>query len=200
MIYFEWKKIWLGKLTQLAIIGCAMFFIFCVFSNTAQTNAIRDDGTTVSGMDAIRVMKERNIPIELTQAETERIMNEYLDYTKNPDTGSDNAAYFYLSEDMYRTWYQPNNHHNDDCPVSGKEDLLPAFTISVIYWLLLRGQRFPVFSLCFSKRTVFQQTVYLVLIPRNSCLLNIASQVLFKYLLERHFRFIRIAVNSVDHS
>ena len=74
-----------------------MFFIFCVFSNTAQTNAIRDDGTTVSGMDAIRVMKERNIPIELTQAETERIMNEYLDYTKNPDTGSDNAAYFYLS-------------------------------------------------------------------------------------------------------
>ena len=108
MIYFEWKKIWLGKLTQLAIIGCAMFFIFCVFSNTAQTNAIRDDGTTVSGMDAIRVMKERNIPIELTQAETERIMNEYLDYTKNPDTGSDNAAYFYLSEDLYRMWYQPN--------------------------------------------------------------------------------------------
>ena len=108
MICFEWKKIWLGKLTQLAIIGCAMFFIFCVFSNTAQTNAIRDDGTTVSGMDAIRVMKERNIPIELTQAETERIMNEYLDYTKNPDTGSDNAAYFYLSEDLYRMWYQPN--------------------------------------------------------------------------------------------
>lgn len=107
IIKYEWKKIWKTRLTQISVIGCSLFLVFCVYSSIVQITATDQNGQTVRGMQAVKVLKD--IPQqELTQNRVNEIVDQYLEYTNNPDTSSNNEAYHYLSEEKYNTFYQPN--------------------------------------------------------------------------------------------
>ena len=51
-------------------------------------------------MSGIQARKEQNETVVLTQEETDRIVREYLAYTTDSATNSDNPGYLYLSEKM----------------------------------------------------------------------------------------------------
>ena len=108
MIKYEWKKIWKSRLTQISVIGCCLFLVFCVYSSIIQITATDQNGQTVSGMQAVEVLKDTQQRQELTQDRVNEIVNQYLEYANNPDTNSNNEAYHYLSEEKYRTFYQSN--------------------------------------------------------------------------------------------
>ena len=108
MIKYEWKKIWKSRLTQISVIGCCLFLVFCVYSSIVQITATDQNGQTVSGMQAVEVLKDTQQRQELTQDRVNEIVNQYLEYANNPDTNSNNEAYHYLSEEKYRTFYQSN--------------------------------------------------------------------------------------------
>ncbi len=107
MIWYEWKRIWQSRLTQFAVIGCVLFLLFCTWSGIRQIQTTDGKGNQVTGMAAVKALKgtER---IVLDQETVTAVMKEYLDYTENPDTSSDDPELQYLSEKMYRTWYLPN--------------------------------------------------------------------------------------------
>lgn len=107
MICYEWKKIWQNRLTQLMMLGISLFFVFCIISNVSQTEGLLEDGSRTYGMSGIRARKEQNETVVLTQEETDRIVGEYLTYTTDSATNSDNPGYLYLSEKMYRSYYLP---------------------------------------------------------------------------------------------
>ena len=107
MIWYEWKRIWQSRLTQFAVIGCILFLLFCTWSNIRQIQTTDGEGNQVTGMAAVKALKETE-RITLDQETVTAIMQEYLDYTENPDTSSDAPELQYLSEKMYRTWYLPN--------------------------------------------------------------------------------------------
>ena len=107
MIWYEWKRIWQSRLTQFAVIGCILFLLFCTWSNIRQIQTTDGEGNQVTGMAAVKALKETE-RITLDQETVTAIMREYLDYTENPDTSSDDPELQYLSEKMYRTWYLPN--------------------------------------------------------------------------------------------
>ena len=107
MICYEWKKIWQNRLTQLMMLGISLFFIFCVISNVSQTVGLLEDGSRAYGLSGIQARKEQNETVVLTQEETDRIVREYLAYTTDSATNSDNPGYLYLSEKMYRSYYLP---------------------------------------------------------------------------------------------
>ena len=50
MIRYEWKKIWNSRLTQISVIGCSLFLIFCVYSSITQIEATDPDGRTAACM------------------------------------------------------------------------------------------------------------------------------------------------------
>lgn len=108
MIKYEWKKIWKSRLTQISVIGCCLFLVFCVYSSIIQITATDQNGQTVSGMQAVEVLKDTQQRQELTQDRVNEIVNQYLEYVNNPGTNSNNEAYHYLSEEKYKTFYQPN--------------------------------------------------------------------------------------------
>lgn len=108
MIKYEWKKIWGNRLTQLSVIGCSLFLIFCVYSSIVQIAATDKSGQTFYGMSAIEVMKETQQKTELTQEKVDELVNQYLGYTADSKTNSDNGSLYYLSEDIYKTFYLPN--------------------------------------------------------------------------------------------
>ena len=108
MIRYEWKKIWNSRLTQISVIGCSLFLIFCVYSSITQIEAADPDGRTVRGMDAAQVMKDTQQRVTLTQDRVDEIAAQYLAYTKDPSTSSGSETYHYLSEETYNTFYQPN--------------------------------------------------------------------------------------------
>lgn len=58
MIKYEWKKIWGSRLTQLSIIGCSLFLLFCVYSSITQIMATDKNGEVFYGMSAVDVMKD----------------------------------------------------------------------------------------------------------------------------------------------
>ena len=107
MICYEWKKIWQNRLTQLMMLGISLFFVFCIISNVSQTEGLLEDGSRTYGMSGIQARKEQNETVVLTQEETDRIVREYLAYTTDSATNSDNPGYLYLSEKMYRSYYLP---------------------------------------------------------------------------------------------
>ena len=107
MIWYEWKRIWQSRLTQFAVIGCILFLLFCTWSNIRQIQTTDGEGNQVTGMAAVKALKETE-RITLDQETVTAIMQEYLDYTENPDTSSDDPELQYVSEKMYRTWYLPN--------------------------------------------------------------------------------------------
>lgn len=107
MIKYEWKRY--GKQTNTNISYRMLFiFDFCVYSSIIQITAIDQNGQTVSGMQAVEVLKDTQQRQELTQDRVNEIVNQYLEYANNPDTNSNNEAYHYLSEEKYRTFYQSN--------------------------------------------------------------------------------------------
>ena len=106
MIWYEWKRIWQSRLTQFAVIGCILFLLFCTWSNIRQIQTTDSEGNQVTGMAAVKALKETE-RITLDQETVTAIMQEYLDYTENPATSSDDSKLVYLSEEMYRTWYLP---------------------------------------------------------------------------------------------
>lgn len=106
MIWYEWKRIWQSRLTQFAVIGCILFLLFCTWSNIRQIQTTDSGGNQVTGMAAVKALKETE-RITLDQETVTAIMQEYLDYTENPATSSDDSKLVYLSEEMYRTWYLP---------------------------------------------------------------------------------------------
>ena len=109
MIWYEWKRIWQSRLTQFAVIGCILFLLFCTWSNIRQIQTTDSEGNQVTGMAAVNALKETE-RIVLDQETVTSLMQEYLDYTENPDTSSDDPKLEYLSEKMYRTWYLPNRN------------------------------------------------------------------------------------------
>lgn len=108
MIKYEWKKIWTSRLTQLSVIGCSMFLIFCVYSSIIQMTSTDTNGEKHSGLDAIEVLKDTQKRIDLTQEMVDKLVRQYLKYTINPKTSSNNESYQYLTEEIYKTFYLPN--------------------------------------------------------------------------------------------
>lgn len=108
MIKYEWKKIWTSRLTQISVIGCSLFLVFCVCSSIFQITATDENGQTVSGMTAVEVLQNTQQRQELTQDRVNEIVDQYLEYINNPDTSSNNEAYHYLSQEKYSTFYLPN--------------------------------------------------------------------------------------------
>ncbi len=108
MIKYEWKKIWTSRLTQLSVIGCSMFLIFCVYSSIIQMTSTDTNGEKFSGLDAIEVLKDTQKRIDLTQEMVDKLVRQYLKYTINPITSSNNESYQYLTEEIYKTFYLPN--------------------------------------------------------------------------------------------
>ena len=107
MIWYEWKRIWQSRLTQFAVVGCILFLLFCTWSNIRQIQTTDSEGNQVTGMAAVKALKETE-RITLDQETVTTIMQEYLDYTEDSATSSDDPELEYLSEEMYRTWYLPN--------------------------------------------------------------------------------------------
>ena len=108
MIKYEWKKIWTSRLTQISVIGCSLFLVFCVCSSFFQITATDENGQTVSGMTAVEVLQNTQQRQELTQDRVNEIVDQYLEYINNPNISSNNEAYHYLSQEKYSTFYLPN--------------------------------------------------------------------------------------------
>ena len=79
MIWYEWKKIWGSRLTQLSVLGCALFLLFCAWSNVSQIFAEDEQGNMVTGIQAEEILKQVQKSQVLTQEHIEGIMQEYLD-------------------------------------------------------------------------------------------------------------------------
>ena len=107
MLWYEWKRIWQSRLTQLTVIGCGAFLVFCVWSSIVQMTAVDMNGNQVSGMQAAEVLQDTQERITLDQETVNKLLEEYISYTEDPQTGSDDPDLLYLSEEIYRTWYLP---------------------------------------------------------------------------------------------
>ena len=93
---YEWKKIWGSRMNQLTVLGCSMFLLFCVYSVIAQTSAIDENGNSVYGTEAAKVLKE--LPtVPVTQETVQRTIREYLDCTEDPATNSDREELDFLN-------------------------------------------------------------------------------------------------------
>ena len=108
MIWYEWKRIWGSRLTQFAVFGCALFLAFSVFSNIRLISETDADGQKVTGLEAVQVQKENRKEVTLDQETVDAVVDEYLAYTEDPATSSDDRDLAYLSEEMYVKWYLPN--------------------------------------------------------------------------------------------
>lgn len=107
LIKYEWKKIWGSRLNQLAVLGCGLFLLFCVYSVFVQVSATDDNGKRVSGTEAMKIVKE-TYAVPFPQEWADKLMKEFVDYTNRPDTSSDNEDLDYLSEEMYESYYLKN--------------------------------------------------------------------------------------------
>ena len=62
----------------------------------------------MSGLEAVQVQKENRREVTLDQETVDAVVDEYLAYTEDPATSSDDRDLAYLSEEMYVKWYLPN--------------------------------------------------------------------------------------------
>lgn len=108
LIKYEWKKIWGSRLNQLAAAGCCLFLLFCVCSTLAQSYARDENGKPVYGAEAIKIIRETTDVVPFTQEWVNGVMKEFVDYTNNPKTASDNPDLNFLSEEMYTSYYWKN--------------------------------------------------------------------------------------------
>lgn len=96
MIRYEWKKIWGSRLTQMSVLGCSLFLLFCTWANIRQVYAVDSQGTTYYGLSAKEILKQTEEKKVLDQETVEGIMQEYLDraerikeVSSEPETASD---------------------------------------------------------------------------------------------------------------
>ena len=82
MIKYEWKKIWTSRLTQISVIGCSLFLVFCVCSSIFQITATDENGQTVSGMTAVEVLQNTQQRQELTQDRVNEIVDQYWNISR----------------------------------------------------------------------------------------------------------------------
>ena len=110
MIWYEWKKIWGSRLTQLSVLGCALFFLFGAWSNVSQIFAEDEQGNMVTGIQAEEILKQVQKNQVLTQEHIEGIMQEYLDEAEriyeeedDPEAASDlvRKAVYMPRKDLY---------------------------------------------------------------------------------------------------
>lgn len=107
LVRYEWKKIWGSRLNQLTVLGCCLFLLFCVYSVIVQTYAVDEKGNSVSGMEAVKTLKE--LPtVQVTQENVEQFMQKYLDCTEDPQTNSRKEETDFLNEELYGTLYRRN--------------------------------------------------------------------------------------------
>lgn len=109
LVKYECRKILGSRLTKISIIGCCLFILFCVYSSITQITAVDENGNTASGIQAVENMKQTRKSQILNQYNIDTIVKEYLDYINNPATGSDKENMRYLSENMYKSYFLPNN-------------------------------------------------------------------------------------------
>lgn len=79
MIRYEWKKIWSSRLTQLSVLGCTLFLLFCTWAELRQISAWDSQGNQHSGTAAKEILKQTQLRQELDQESVEGIMEEYLE-------------------------------------------------------------------------------------------------------------------------
>lgn len=79
MIRYEWKKIWGSRLTQLSVLGCAVFLLFSAWANVSQVSAVDGQGNMVTGIQTRELLKQTQKSQVLTQENVEHIMRGYLD-------------------------------------------------------------------------------------------------------------------------
>lgn len=108
MIRYEWKKIGKSLLTKFILAGTGLFFLLNFVSGIAQTEATDYHGEQYSGIPAIRVLKETQSFGELSQAQVDKIVGQYLEYQNDPQTRSDNPMYENLSKEVYCSFFVPN--------------------------------------------------------------------------------------------
>lgn len=108
LIYYEWQRIWMGKLVKLSLIGCCLFIAFCVYSSISQVSATGTDGVTYSGLKGADILKETRPEQILDESRVKAIMTEYLEYTVDPETSTDMEKFQFLSEEAYLKYYLPN--------------------------------------------------------------------------------------------
>lgn len=108
MIRYEWKKIGKSLLAKFILAGAGLFFLLNFVSGIAQTEATDYHGEQYSGIPAIRVLKETQSFGELSQAQVDKIVGQYLEYQNDPETRSDNPMYEYFSEEVFRSFVVPN--------------------------------------------------------------------------------------------
>lgn len=96
MIRYEWKKIWSSRLTQLSVLGCTLFLLFCTWAELRQISAWDSQGNQHSGTAAKEILKQTRSRQELNQEAVEGIMEEYLEKAgeiaeaeENPEAASD---------------------------------------------------------------------------------------------------------------
>ena len=107
MIWYEWKRIWGSRLTQFAVLGCALFLAFSVFSNIRLISETDADGQKVTGLEAVQVQKENRKEVTLDQETVDAVVDEYLAYTEDPAPSSDDRGLAHLSDEMSVKWYLP---------------------------------------------------------------------------------------------
>lgn len=108
MIWYEWKRILKSRLTQMAVIGCGLLLIFCSGSNIWALSEVDENGNIVNGLEAAALSKEQRPQTVLDQETVDEYVETYLRYTDDPGTSSDDRELYYLSEEIYLTWFLPN--------------------------------------------------------------------------------------------
>lgn len=82
MMWYEWKKIWGSRLTQMSVLGCTLFLLFCAWSNIRTISATDSQGHQIYGLSAKKILKQNEARKKLDQNTVEEIMQEYLDGAK----------------------------------------------------------------------------------------------------------------------
>lgn len=115
MIRYEWKKIWGSRLTQLSVLGCALFLLFCTWANIRGLHATDAQGNQVWGLPAKEILKQNQTRMVLDQATVEGVMQEYLDQAEQvleeagEPADSENISDT-VSDKIWRTVYSPRGH------------------------------------------------------------------------------------------
>ena len=105
MIRYEWKKIWASRLTQLSVLGCTLFLLFCTWAELRQISAWDSQGNQHSGIAAKEILKQTQSRQELDQEAVEGIMEEYLEKAEEIAEAEENPEA--ASDKIRRTVYLP---------------------------------------------------------------------------------------------
>lgn len=108
MIRYEWKKIGKSMFVKFTFAGVVLFFFLNFVSGIGQTRATDYNGKFYRGIPAIRVLKDTQAILELSQENVDKIVGQYVEYLNNPKTSSNNPEYYNLSEEVYYSFMKPN--------------------------------------------------------------------------------------------